>query len=334
MLCVFSRRGRRMGQVAKTRMLALALGALCGSAAGGEAGSADLTPHSGTRAAADGTQALTIATTPERSDRILARVMVNGRGPYRFMVDTGANHTALAASMLPALGISADGNKTITVLGINGSVIAPSVHLDSLDAGGLHLSNLQVPVLAGPLLADIDGILGIDGLENKTMTANFLHDRFVVTGSLGGVPIGDVVVSGRLISQHLLEVDCRVNGVKAKAVIDTGSPRTLANWALLRALAQKSGPSASSIPTEVVDATEALQAAVIEPVSSMQIDAATISNLYVTFGTFRVFKTWGLEDQPAVLVGMDLLGSFAEISIDYRRKELGIYPRADMISLK
>jgi predicted aspartyl protease len=260
--------------------------------------------------------------------------MVNGRGPYRFMVDTGANHTALAASMLPVLGISADGDKTIAVLGINGTVTAPSVHLDSLDAGGLHLSDLQVPVLAGPLLADVDGILGVDGLENKTMTANFLHGRFAVSGSLGGIPIGDVVVSGRLISQHLLQVDCRVNGVKATAVIDTGSPRTLANWALLRALAQKSGASASSVPTNVVDATEALQAAVIEPVSSMQIDAATIHNLYMIFGTFRVFKSWGLEDQPAVLVGMDLLESFAEISIDYRRKELGIYPRPDMISLQ
>jgi predicted aspartyl protease len=323
-----------MGRAAMTRMLALALGALGSGAVEGDAGLVESTAHTGTRLASDSAPVLTIPTTGNRSDRILARVMINGRGPYRFMVDTGANHTALAASMLSVLGISVDASKTITVLGINGSVVAPSVHLDSLDAGGLHLSNLQVPVLAGPLLADIDGILGIDGLENKTVTANFMHDRFVVTGSLGGIPIGDVVVSGRLISQHLLEVDCRVNGVKAKAVIDTGSARTLGNWALLRALARKSGASASSIPTNVVDATEALQAAVIEPVSLMQIGAATISNLYMTFGTFRVFKTWGLEDQPAVLVGMDLLGSFAEISIDYRRKELGIYPRPDMINLQ
>jgi predicted aspartyl protease len=142
------------------------------------------------------------------------------------------------------------------------------------------------------------------------------------------------VIPGRLISQHLLEVDCRVDGVKAKAIIDTGSARTLANWALLRALARRAGASAVSIPTDVVDATEALQAAVIEPVSVMQIGAATISNFYITFGTFRVFKTWGIEDQPAVLVGMDVLGSFAEISIDYRRKELGLYPRPGMISLK
>jgi predicted aspartyl protease len=290
------------------RLFVLFLGALCSSAAP--------------------------ADSAQPPNRILARVMVNGRGPYRFMVDTGANHTAIAASMLVELGLSVDSGKSMTVSGINGSVIAPSVHLESLDAGTLHMRDMQVPVLAGPLLADIDGILGIDGLANKTMTANFMHDRFVVTGSLGGVPIGDVVVPGRLISQHLLEVDCQVNGVKAKAIIDTGSPRTLANGALLKALVRKSGASASSIPTGVIDATEALQAAVIEPVASVRLGAATISNLYMTFGTFRVFDTWGIETQPAVLVGMDLLGSFAEMTIDYRRKELGVYPRPDMVTAR
>jgi predicted aspartyl protease len=267
-------------------------------------------------------------------DRILARVTVNGRGPYRFMVDTGANHTALAASMLAELGLSVDRDRSVTVLGINGSVTAPSVHLEGLDVGALHLRDLQVPVLAGPLLDDIDGILGIDGLENKTVTADFMHNRFSVTGSLGGVPIGDVVIPGRLISNHLLQVSCQVNGIKAKAVIDTGSPRTLANWALLNALVRRSGASASSIPTGVIDATESLQPAVIERVSSVQFGAATISNPYLTFGAFRVFTTWGLEDQPALLIGMDLLGSFAEMSIDYRRKEFGVYPRVGMIILK
>ena len=87
-------------------------------------------------------------------------------------------------------------------------------------------------------------------------------------------------------------------------------------------------------PGAVVDATEASQAAVLEPVPLMQIGTATIRNFYMTFGSFRVFSTWGLEARPAVLIGMDVLGSFAEMSIDYRRKELGLYPRPDMINFE
>jgi predicted aspartyl protease len=90
----------------KTQLLALALGALCTSAASRDADSNVST--AGVPVAADGAQPLTIPTAADRSGRILARVFVNGRGPYRFMVDTGASHTALAASLLPELGISVD----------------------------------------------------------------------------------------------------------------------------------------------------------------------------------------------------------------------------------
>jgi hypothetical protein len=311
----------------------LALGALCGGASGSDRPPDEtITGTSALSALDDGRDV--VPTTPDRIGRILAQVMVNGRGPYRFMVDTGANHTALSASMLSRLGLSPDEGKLITVIGIVGSQTTASVHLNSVDAGLLHMRDVQIPVLAGPVLADIDGILGSDGLTDKTVTADFAHDRLTISRGIGGVPIGDVVVPGRLVSQGLLLIDCQFGGVSAKAVIDTGSPRTLANWALLNALLRRSGASAPSVPTGVVDATEASQAAVVRPVPSMRFGTASVDNLYLTFGNFRVFKDWGLENQPAVLVGMDVLGSFAEITIDYRRHEFGVYPRPEMITYR
>ncbi len=38
---------------------------------------------------------------------------------------------------------------------------------------------------------------------------------------------------------------------------------------------------------------------------------------------FEVFKIWGLSRTPALLIGMNLLRSFAKVSIDYGRKEIG-----------
>ena len=54
--------------------------------------------------------------------------------------------------------------------------------------------------------------------------------------------------------------------------------------------------------------------------------AAGISNLQLTFGDYGVFKSWGLQDKPALLLGMDVLGSLADFNIDYRRAELQIMP--------
>jgi len=41
-----------------------------------------------------------------------------------------------------------------------------------------------------------------------------------------------------------------------------------------------------------------------------------------------VFKSWGLQGKPALLLGMDVLGSLAYFSIDYDRAELQMLPWA------
>ncbi len=274
-----------------------------------------------------------VPTTRDQIGRILAPVTVNGRGPFRFMVDTGANHTVIAASLLPLLGLAADNQTRLPVRGINGTVLAPSIQVSSLDAGALHLRDVQVPVLAGAVLAGIDGILGLDALDNRALTADFVHDRIAIGGAFSGVALGDDVVPARLVSQRLFEIDGEVAGVHVKAIIDTGSPRTLGNRALWAALTRSSGAAVSPVPTGVIDATDASQSASFEQVASMRFGTMTLNKPYVTFGEFPVFKVWGLEQQPALLVGMDVLGVFAEMTIDYHRRELGLRPRPEMLAL-
>ena len=198
-----------------------------------------------------------VPTTRDQTGRILAPVAVNGRGPFRFMVNTGANHTVIAASLLPLLGLAADIQIRMAVRGINGSVMAPTVHVSSLDAGALHLRDVQVPVLAGPVLSGIDGILGLDALDNRALTADFVHDRIAIGGAFSGVPLGDAVVPARLVSERLFEISGEVAGVPVKAIIDTGGPRTLGNRALWSALMRRSGAAVVAVPTGVIDATDA-----------------------------------------------------------------------------
>jgi len=40
-----------------------------------------------------------------------------------------------------------------------------------------------------------------------------------------------------------------------------------------------------------------------------------------------LFQHWKLTDQPTVTIGMDLLGSFEALVIDYNRRELQIRAR-------
>ena len=52
-----------------------------------------------------------------------------------------------------------------------------------------------------------------------------------------------------------------------------------------------------------------------------------VNDLQVTFGDFDVFKLWNLEHEPAIVIGMDVLGTVDAVMVDYRRGELRVLPR-------
>jgi hypothetical protein len=51
----------------------------------------------------------------------------------------------------------------------------------------------------------------------------------------------------------------------------------------------------------------------------------------IAYGNFHVFDLWDLESQPALLVGMDILGTVDVLVIDYLRREVQIKPRNPVI---
>jgi len=44
----------------------------------------------------------------------------------------------------------------------------------------------------------------------------------------------------------------------------------------------------------------------------------------VTFADLHVFRVWGLADEPAIVLGMDVLGTSRGLLFDYRRGELQV----------
>ncbi len=270
-----------------------------------------------------------VPTRMDRVGRIVAQVTINGRGPFRFMLDTGSTRTVVAESALGKLGLTANTDATIAVAGISGSELAPSVHIDSLDAGDLHFRDLDLPVLAGPVFHGLDGILGMDGFEGMKLSADFSKDHITISQSLGKRPsLMFSVMHAEFLSDRLLMVDGRVGPLPTKAIIDTGGTHTLGNSALLAALTSAHRRGVQVLQTGVIDVTQAMQPAVVGRVPDIRLGDATIANLFVTFGDFQIFRTWGLEDEPALLIGMDVLGSLEQLSIDYRRKEIDLLPHS------
>jgi predicted aspartyl protease len=269
-----------------------------------------------------------IPTLRDRVGRIVAAVTINGRGPFRFMLDTGCNRTVLAQSVLAKLDLAADPDASISVVGVTGSQIADSVHIDSLDSGAIHFRDVDLAVLSGPVLYDLDGILGMEGFDGLKVSADFVRGLVSISKSRDRpAPARYAAIPVQFLSDRLLMIDARVGRLHVKAIIDTGSQRTLANDALLAAFSGGRRDVPPTSPASVIDATQSQQPGLTARVPAIQLGEATIQNLDVTFGDFQIFRTWGLENEPALLIGMDALGTLADLDIDYQRKEVDMLSR-------
>jgi predicted aspartyl protease len=258
-------------------------------------------------------------------------VMVNGQGPFRFILDTGANRAVLSPRVLAGLRLqlAADG-PTVAVHGVTGTALLPAVRIDELRAGEMVLARDQnVPVLSQTVLADADGILGIEGLRSARIDIDFVEDRVSIVKSSGrqAARSGFLTIDVSLQHGGLIVVPGRVGKVRVKAIIDTGAERTLGNNALREALLLVSRNGAEELTTRVFGATPEVGQGTSLVAPTIFLGEAELRDLEVTFGDLHVFRVWDLEHEPALLIGMDLLGTVERLVIDYRRRELQIKPR-------
>ena len=261
-------------------------------------------------------------TTLDRAGRIVAPVEINGQGPFRFVLDTGANRSAVSAATARQLGLEAHESSKVSVHGITGSAVLPAVDVATFRAGELLFKDQRLPVLPSAVFGGVDGILGIDVLKSARIDVDFGGDTVTIRRSSGArAPPGYLVVPAKLRHGGLLLVNGKVGKVPVKAILDTGAERTLGNEALRAALELRARDPQESVATTVIGATPQLAEGTSFVAPAIAIGGARLTNLTVTFGDLHVFKIWSLLDEPALLIGMDLLGTMEHFVVDYRRRE-------------
>jgi hypothetical protein len=263
-----------------------------------------------------------IATTRDRAGRILAPVEINGRGPFRFILDTGANRSAMSAATAEAVGLVVEAGSMASVHGITGSAVLPVVEVQSFRAGDLALEQQRMPVLPAAVFGGADGILGVDSLQHARVEVDFERDLVTIRRSTGRRPGPEYfVLPARLHHGGLLLMNGRVGAVKVKAILDTGAERSLGNEVLRAALTPKARGRDDGMTTTVIGATPQLAEGTSYEAPMIIIGGARLTKLTVTFGDLHVFRVWELLDEPALLLGMDLLGTLPQFAVDYPRHE-------------
>ena len=250
--------------------------------------------------------------------RLSVDVQVNGSGPYRFVVDSGADTSAVGLHIARALQLPLG---TPAILnGMTSRNIVDRVKIDSLVFGPTMVRNLELPALDENDVGS-DGLIGIDALVHQRLMMDFEKHEIRVEDASKPIHYGpdDIVITARRQRGQLILTHVLAAGLSLDAVIDTGSEITIGNLALRDKLLRR-GHQFWTVPvTGVTGVTMNLEIAKID---ELDLGPVTLRDVPIAFADVPPFKVFGIDDQPALLLGTDILETFRRVSLDFKARKV------------
>ena len=262
----------------------------------------------------------------DRVGRIVVPVWIDGKGPFRFLVDTGADGSLVSAALAHALQLAPSRMPAEMVEGTTGTEQLPCVTLDSLRIGSIVKHNVRMPVSPSPVMTGLDGILGMAGFGSVRVLVEFRHNVVAIDRSTRSLPSDFLDIPAVRTAGGLLVVPARVGDIRVAAVIDTGAAETLGNAALRRALLREA--AANAMATRIYGVTKQVSNGGLARSPTVYLGPAEVTGLGITYSDIPIFKLWHLDTQPAVIIGMDALGAVDALVLDYPRGRIYLRPIA------
>jgi len=256
----------------------------------------------------------------EINARMQVGVMVNDKGPFRFFVDSGADRSVIGAALAQRLGLQAGSD---VILHSTGSAqLAHTVRIGSLRVGTSTIRDISAPALPERFLGG-DGMLGIDALIDQRLTIDFDKRAVVVQDAQqreASAGPDEVVIVARRRKGQLILTQAYTLGTQIAAVIDTGTEITVGNSALRAKLMRRNRNPVMT--TTLLSVTGDVIPADLLSVPEIHIGDLVLHNVLIAFSDVPPFKLFGLANEPAILLGSDILSSFRKISLDFRRRKV------------
>jgi hypothetical protein len=210
---------------------------------------------------------------PMRYDgtRPAVEVRVNGRGPFLFLIDTGAGGPPARADaeLVRRLGLRQAGQADSADAG-GAAARIDRVVLDRVELGSLaadHVEALARDYNGSTYLPHIDGILGLNFFSDVLLTLDFAHGQIRL--ARGALPPAD----GRTILDYVLvdgnpAITVRIGARPVQVLLDTGDIRALdlpSEW--LRSMPLASFPRLAGTSGSISGTVGLREVALAEPLT-------------------------------------------------------------------
>lgn len=254
------------------------------------------------------------------STRMTVEVHVNGSGPYRFLVDSGADTSVVG------LRIARDLRLPVGTPVILNSMTARNI-VDRVKVGELTLGQSTIRDLEVPALKEQDvggeGMIGIDALVHQRLLMDFEKKAIKVEDARQPAVMldGEIVVRARRQRGQLILTEVVAARLPIEAVVDTGSEVTIGNLALRDKLI-RGGNRDKLFTVATTGVTGVVVDLEMARISELKLGSVTLRNVPIAFADVPPFRVFGLSKEPALLLGTDLLETFRRVSLDFRARKV------------
>jgi predicted aspartyl protease len=263
-------------------------------------------------------EAEAVALERERFERVTVPVTIKGEGPFRFMVDTGAQATVLSIVLADRLGLTE--RRPAILVGMASRERIETTEVPEFQLGSRSYHIQTAPLVEAANIGGADGILGLDSLQNQRVLIDFRKSQIFVADAkeLGGNSGYEIVVKARRRLGQLIIADAEVDGIDTAVIVDTGAQGSVGNLALLERLRRPRDLG----KTEMTDINGEQLAGLIREGRILQLGGVQLRNFPIVFADSPPFHALGLGDKPALILGMRELRLFQRVAIDFETRRV------------
>lgn len=250
---------------------------------------------------------------------------VNGRGPFWFLLDTGATGTTIRPPLVATLSLPKMAAQVTGLQSMGGTLSADLYRLERINYGPLESLNPLTPSFDRPVMRShpLSGVAGIDLLRAHAVEFDFPARAIRMhRGFQGGR--GWRQMPSRFNEAGYAFVPYSVNGVMGEGFIDTGAASTILNGAFVTALGFAPGGQGIHKAALVGGVEGARIPLYATPNAAMTLGPVTLPPQPAQFADVPIFARLGAPGARVAILGADIL-SKQRFVIDYPGRAVWIY---------